>query len=314
RVALVGPRIRAKVERVLVDLGDVVREGTPLAGLSSVELGTAKAAYLTAAARLATRRATYEREERLFRDSISSEAELLEARALFREAEAELEASRETLRLYGLPRERIDAIEAGGEEPLSFFRLLSPVGGTVQRRDLSPGQTVEPDAAPVHVARLDRLWLMIDAFERDLPLLETGQPVRFTVRSLPGETFEAVTDWISYELDPETRTVRVRAVAENRGGLLRAGMFGTAAIQVEGQEARALVPVDAVQTLDGRRVLFVPAGEPGSFRPVSVRLGEEFDGTVEIVEGTAPGDSAVVAGAFELLSAATAEGREAEHH
>lgn len=313
RIALVGPRIEAKVERVLRDLGEAVRPGDPLAVMSSVELGEAKAQHLALKARLETARAAYERERRLFDDRISSEAEVLEAEAQYRAAVADVDVIHERLRLYGLTPEVIEAIEPDAAEPLSFFRLTSPVAGVVQRRDLSPGQTVGPTDTPIHVARLDRLWVMIDAFEQDVPRLKTGQPVTLTVRSLPGRTFEAVTDWISFELDPETRTVRVRAVAGNPGGVLRAGMFGTAAIQIENGTGYATIPVDAVQTIDGRSVVFVPGDEPGEFRAVEVTTGAEGAGMVELTAGLAPGDSAVVRGAFELMSAATAGGRSAEH-
>ena len=313
RVARVGPRVPSKVVRVVRDLGDRVSEGEPIAVMSSVELGKAKAAFLTARARLETHRAEYRRERELRERNISSEAELLEAQARFREAEAELNAAREALRLYGLSRQEIEAIEAGTEEPLSYFRLSSPVEGVIQKRELAPGQSVGPQETPIHVANLDRMWVMIDAFERDVPHLSEGLEVDLTVRSLPDTSFTAETDWVSYELQEDTRTVRVRAVVRNPDGALRAGMFGTARIRPEGTVEYAMAPVDAVQTLEDRSVVFVPGQEQGSYRPVEVRTGAENEGRVEIVSGLAPGDRAVVAGAFELKSALTSGTRSAAH-
>ena len=313
RVARVGPRVPSKVVRVVRDLGDRVGEGEPIAVMSSVELGKAKADYLTARARLETHRAEYRRERELRERNISSEAELLEARARFREAEAELNAAREALRLYGLSPREIEGIEAGTEEPLSYFRLSSPVEGVVQKRELAPGQSVGPQETPIHVVNLDRLWVMIDAFERDVPHLTEGLEVNLTVKSLPDTTFTARTDWVSYELEEETRTVRVRAVVENSDGALRAGMFGTARIHPEGSVEVAMAPVDAVQSLGDRSVVFVPGRESGSYRPVEVRTGAENEGRVEIVSGLAPGDRAVVTGAFELKSALTSGSRSAAH-
>lgn len=314
RTALVGPRLEAKVMRVTADLGDRVREGDTLAVMSSVELGRAKSAFLTARARFRTSEATYRREQALYEREISSEAELLEAEARFREGRAELDAAREALRLYGLTLDEIEDVAADSDVPLSHFPLRSPVAGRVQRRDLSPGQTVGPDETPIHVAGVERLWAMVNAFSRDAPLLARGATVRVEVRGIPDRSFPGTLDWVSYELDPATRTLRARAIIDNPEGLLRAGMFGTARLDLPSEIRYAMVPVDAVQTIEGESVVFVPADEPGAFRPVPVRLGRESqEGWVEILSGLDPGDRAVVAGAFDLMSAATAATRSASH-
>lgn len=315
RRALVGPRIEAKVVRVLADLGDRVQEDDTLAILSSVELGRAKATFLTSRARLKTAEAEYRREQSLFEKQISSEAELLESEARHAQARAELNAARETLRLYGLTLDDVAAIDTGGEEPLSYFALRSPAAGRVQQRDLSPGQTVGPTETPIHVADVRQLWAMVEAYDQDVPILETGRSVELTVRNVPGRTFRGEIDWISYELDPETRTLSVRAIVENEDGLLRAGMYGTARMDLSTDARNALLPVDAVQTLGEHSVVFVPGHEEGAFQPVEVQLGAESqEGWVEIMAGIQPGDEAVVEGAFDLMSAATAAGRSAAHN
>ncbi len=313
RVVKVGPRISSKVVRVLKDLGQPVRAGEALAIMSSVELGKAKAEYMTARARLETAEAAFQREQSLYDQEISSEAEMLEARARFREARAEAEADREALRLYGLSTEQINQIQAGDDQPLSYFVLTSPAPGWIQERDISPGQTVGPDETPIQVADPSQLWVLIDAFERDVPLLAVDQQVELSFRSLPGQIFEARTDWVSFALDSRTRTISVRAVVDNPEGLLRAGMFGTAHLHTVSDVEYALIPVDAVQVIDGNDVVFVPGDEPGSFAPASVYLGDESDGYVEIISGLQPGAIAVVAGAFDVMSALTASSRSADH-
>lgn len=154
---------------------------------------------------------------------------------------------------------------------------------------------------------------MIEAYERNIPMLTVGQKVQLTVRALPEQDFEGRIDWISRALDPESRTLRVRAVMDNPEGLLRAGMFGTAQIRTRGDGRAALVPVDAVQTIEGRPTVFVPSEEDGAFRAVPVILGEESDGRVEVVAGIQPGDPVVVTGAFGLKSVMTAGSRSAAH-
>lgn len=313
RVARVGPRLEAKVVEVIRDLGEQVAVGETVAVLDSVALGRAKAAYLTAQARFSAAVSEYRRDQKLAEQEITSEAELLESRAAYQSARAERDAARAELRLYGLDRSDIENVAIGGDQPLSRYELTAPIAGTIQRRELVPGQTVSAEETPIHIVNNESMWVMIEAFEKTLPRLQPGQAVKLQVRALPGKTFTGQTDWVSSALDDESRTVRVRAVVANDAGLLRAGMFGTARIQTEAEPLFALVPVDAVQTVEGDQVVFVPGGEPGAFRAVSVRTGSEGDGQVEIRSGLEPGDQVVTVGAFDLKSALTASGRSAAH-
>ncbi|MFA9460273.1 efflux RND transporter periplasmic adaptor subunit [Thiohalorhabdus methylotrophus] len=313
RVAQVGPRLRAKVVRVTKDLGERVKAGETVVVMDSVALGKAKARYLTAQAAYETAEADYERQQKLQEEQIASEAELLDARARFQEARARRNAAMEELRLYGLARARIRDIEAGGDQPLSRYQLASPLAGVVQRRDLTPGQTVSPEETPIHVVDTGQVWVMIEAYERHLPLLKPGQQVAFRVRALPDHTFSGRTDWTSRQLDKQTRTVRVRAMVDNAGGLLRAGMFGKATLRTSLNGKAAMIPVDAVQTIHGKPMVFLPGQRKGHFRAVPVALGEEADGRVEVLKGLKPGDRFVARGAFDLKSALTASGRSTSH-
>ncbi len=313
RVAQVGPRIEGKVVRVTKDLGDRVQEGEAVAVLSSVELGKAKSQYLTAQARLKTHRRAYEREQALRADSISSEADLLEAQAQFEEAQAEFQAAKEALRLYGLSD--TDVAPAGRQEmPISHFRVTSPVTGTLQKRDVEIGQTVGSQETPFHVANSSRMWVMIDGYERDIAAIEEGQRVRLTMSSLPSASFQGRIDFISQTLEEETRTLRMRAVMPNPEGVLRDGMYGRAHISTEQTVERALISTDAVQTIGGSSMVFVPGEESGHFRAVEVRLGQESqDGMVELLSGLQPGDVAVTQGAFNLKATLTSQSRSAAH-
>ncbi|MES1944550.1 cation efflux family protein [Salinisphaera sp. PC39] len=313
RVARVGPRLEAKVLEVTKDLGEKVAAGETVAVLDSVQLGRAKARYLTASARFESASANYRRDQKLAERQIVSEAELLDSKASYLEAKAERDAARAELRLYDLDDSDIDGIAVGGEQPLSRYILTAPMAGVIQRRDLVSGQTVSAQETPIHIVNSERMWVMVEAAETDMPRLAPGQKMKLTVRALPGKIFTGKTDWVSRDLDEQSRTVRVRAIVPNEDGLLRAGMFGSARIHTESEQRLALVPVDAVQTVDGRQVVFVPGAEPGAFRAVPVRTGTEADGQVEILSGVKPGERVVVSGAFDLMSALTASGRSAAH-
>jgi len=313
QIAKVGPRIEAKVVKVIKDLGERVTQDEPIALMSSVGLGKAKAEYIRLRTELKAEKAHYEREKSLYEQEISSRAEKLQAEAHYQEAKAAYNAAAESLRLYGLTKNDVQNIEAGSDRPLSHFYLTSPLDGVIQERDISPGKTISPNETPIQVANLSKMWVMIDAYEQDIRYLNKGQNVSLSVRSIPGETFEGKTDWVSYSLEKQTRTMPVRAVIENPNQKLRAGMFGTARISTGKERNVAMIPIDAVQTIEGEQVVFIPGNEEGSYKPVEVMLGSENEGYVEIASGLEPGQQAVIAGAFDLKSALTAQGRSASH-
>lgn len=316
RVSRVGPRLRAKVIEVTRDLGDTVAPGDVLAILDSVELGKAKAAYITADARYRSQQSEYARDRELAADQIVSDRHLATSRADFEQARAERRAARSELGLYGVPEAAIDRIGSDDDRRLSRYKLVSPQAGTIAKRDLVAGQTIDANETPIHIVDTRHVWLMIDAYEQALPQLTTGLDVALTVRPFPDRSFDGVVDWISPALDAQARTVQVRADIANPDGLLRAGMFGTARIatpDAKNTPRYALVPVDALQTIEDRPGVFVPTDESGAYRFAPVATGVEQGGQVEIRSGLAPGDEVVTQGAFDLAAAMTAGGRSAEH-
>lgn len=313
RMARIGPRLEAKVLKVTADLGQTVKAGERVAVLDSVALGQAKARYLTTAAAYGNALAIYQRNKKLSDDKIISDAALQESRAALQQASAQRQAAKAELVLYGMDDRAIATISQNNGTPLSRYVLTSPINGVVQRRDLVPGDTITANQTPLEVVDSQQMWVMIDAAESDVARIKTGQSVILAVRSYPDRRFEGKVDWVSQALDEQTRTVRVRAIVPNEQGLLRSGMFGTATIQTDSDQRVALVPIDAVQQVDGKSLVFMPGQSPGVYRPVFVETGDENTQQIEILEGLAPGDSLVVKGAFDLMSALTASERSADH-
>lgn len=312
-VVRIGPRMTGKVEKNLVNLGEHVTQGEQIALLSSTRLGEARAKYLTAQAQLETREAEYDREKTLYDQDISSEADMLEARAHFKQAQAELRAARERLRLLGLSPENFEGVDGSKKRPLSDFYLTAPINGVLQKRAAVAGETIKGDETPYHVVNPSTMWVMIDAYEQDIPHLETRQKVTVNVRSLPGESFEGRVNWISESLDEQSRTLPVRAAVKNHDGLLKQGMFGQATIHSDREVRTALVPVGAVQEIHGKSRVFVPGHENGAYRALPVKTGDENDGMIEIISGLNPGERFVAKGAFDLKSVLTAKSRSASH-
>lgn len=285
RRQVITARVPGRIEVLHVDYtGAVVRSGEPLADVYSPELLRTRAELL-AARRAAARGDSGAREN--------------------------LRSVRERLRLWDLDPDRVAA--AGGER----ITLTAPQGGTVIRRDITEGGHVNTGQALLTIADLSRVWVELEAFERDLPWLTAGQAVTFGTSALPGEEFTGEVVFVDPVLDPRTRTVRVRLEVANPDGRLRPGMLVRGRVQAElaadgrpragraDAEPPLVVPATAPLLTGERAVVYVRVASAGRprFSGRVVTLGARAGDWYLVRDGLEEGERVVVHGAFKLDSA-----------
>lgn len=293
RVSHIGPRIDGRIVRLSVALGSSVANGGVMAVLESPEVGQLRADEEEAAALVGIARENFERERRLEGQGISSRKELLDAEADLRRAEAGLNSARQRLQVLG----------AGAGQDGQYV-LTAPFQGVVVALHASLGEMASPADQLFTVADLDRLWIELDLYERDLARVHTGQSVSVTTAAYPGRVFPGEVSYVGDILDPVKRAVHVRVEIPNPERALKPGMFATANIHVDHDGSPVLVvPGEAVQQVEGRTVVFIPGDHPGEFRAWPVEVGEAVDGgRVIVLSGLEPGDRVVGPGAFTLRS------------
>ncbi|MCL4742620.1 MAG: efflux RND transporter periplasmic adaptor subunit [Phycisphaerales bacterium] len=147
-----------------------------------------------------------------------------------RATEDTLRASREKLRLFGLTPEQVAAVESG-EFASDRLTVFAPIGGIVTNLAVREGDYVTIGAPLATVADLSRLWLDLEAYESQLPLLRWGQVVRFTVEAHPGDAFEGRVSFIEPVVKDTTRTATVRVAVDNTDRRLKPGMFASAIVR-----------------------------------------------------------------------------------
>lgn len=206
-------------------------------------------------------------------------------------------ATRERLRLLGRSDGAVDALEKS-KKPSSRLTLRAPIAGVILTRDLIQGGAVAPDRAAFRIARLDPIWLEARLYELDQAFAEIGVAA---VVTLPGgETREGSIAFVAPEVDPESRTTRVRIAVANPDGKIRPGAF--AEVRLEHPRAATLVvPREAVIRTGKRDVVFVDRGG-GAMEPTAVTLGARDDDGWEVVAGLAEGDAVVTSGTFLLAA------------
>jgi len=223
-----------------------------------------------------------------------------------RAAEAALDAARDRLRLVGVPEVEVGVMERGGK-PSERVRIRTPFGGTVIERLATQGSYVETGSGLYRVADLSTLWVQLDAYESDLPVLKPGQEVRLEVEALPGESFQGRVTFVDPIVDPQTRTARVRVEVKNRDGRLRPGMFVEASVQSDargerGEEAPVVVPATAPLFTGRRSVVYVevPETDIPTYEARVVTVGPRMGELYPVLSGLQEGERVVIHGAFAI--------------
>lgn len=305
-VSMISPRAEGRVVAVRADLGEQVTASRVLAVMESSEVGQMRGDLERSRANLDVARRNYEREKRLFAQSITPQKELLEAEGTFRSAEADYRSSISRLRAVGA---------SAGQG--ATFGLASPITGVVVERNASPGQAAGPSTTLFTVANLKHVWITVDVYEADLTRVRLGAPALVTPSALGGETFPGRVTYAGGIVDPASRTFKVRVELENTNMRLRPGMFAQVRITAPGPAANTggtlTVPEIAVQELEGRQVVFVAGPARGQFLIRTVTVGAPIaGGSVNITTGLRPGERVVAKGAFqlkaEMLKASFGEG------
>jgi cobalt-zinc-cadmium efflux system membrane fusion protein len=296
--SVVGPLVSGRVVSVRAKLGSDVRAKQTLAEVESLEVGEARGQYMAAKAQAAAAAADLTRERELADKHISSDRdrELAEARA--GKEEAAVRVAEQHLRTLGLDPQGADDQSLGGR-----VSLRAPLSGTVVARDISLGQSVAPGDDAFVVADLTHLWVLLDVFEKDLGRIYVGQPAEIRTEALPGQVMPARVSYIGMAVDTNTRTASVRVEFDNTRRLLRPGQFVSARLLDPEGKNRApvvVVPRDAVQTLDAKRVVFVR--DDNRFVPRPVVLGRSDASYIEVRDGLQAGEEIVVRGAFLVKS------------
>lgn len=302
-----GAPAEGRVLRVHVAVGDRVGRGKPLVVLQSPDASAALADLAKARAEVSSRRAALayaktarERADRLLaakagarQDVDRALADETLAQATLAQAEAEAARARTALEQLGV------------DPSTGAMAIRTPISGLVLAREVTPGAVVQAGTPLVTVSDIGTLWLKVAAPDRVATSLRPGQSVRFSVAALPGEMFQGRIDSVSGGLDPQTRTVPVRATVSNPTGRLRPHMFATVLLETGAETDAIAVPEGAVVLVDEQPAVFIAIPENGGgarFETRGVRIGDKTGGRALILGGLQPGDSVVVQGAFAVKS------------
>lgn len=214
-------------------------------------------------------------------------------------------ASRARLESFGVTATEIARLDS----ERSANRLVSiyaDADGYAAELGVREGIYITPATEIMSIAQLDQVWVLVEVFERQAAWISIGQQAEVELDYLPGQSWQGVVDYIYPELDPSTRTLKVRLRFDNSSQVLRPNMF--ARIKVFGSATDPVVHVPREALIRGGTVdRVVLALGDGRFRAQPVDVGIESGDRVEIRSGVAGGESIVTSGQFLIDSESNIE-------
>jgi membrane fusion protein, heavy metal efflux system len=284
------------VSKLLVALAEQVKAEQPLAEVDSPDFATAISAYRKALGTAKITRELADQDQQLLAHHGVTLREAEQAKIDAANAEADRDAALQQLVSLKVDPEVIKDLQAGKLVTRAPGLIRSPIAGTVVERPITPGELLESGTTPCFtVADLSKVWVMAHLFGTDLEAVKLGD----SAEVLTGTTsahLSGTVDNIGALVDPDTRSVAVRVVVENPGGVLKKQAYVHVLIHSREESTGLLVPVSAILR-DEENLPFVYVAQPDeSFARRGVMLGYREGERYELTAGLKAGERIVVEG------------------
>lgn len=273
-----------RVVEIKAKLGDVVKKGQLLLRVQSNDVSGAYQTYLKAANDERLAHIQLQRAQILYDKGAIAKSSLEIAQDSEQDAQADLTAALEQLRLLGVDK----------DHPSAIVDVVAPISGVITDQQITNAGGVQGLSGPnpFTISDLSYVWIICDVYENDLDAVHVGETADIHLAAYPGNVFKGRIDNVLPILDPNIRTAKVRIEVPNPG-LMRVGMFVTATFYGKQPETYASIPATAILHLHDREWVYVPTS-PGHFKRQEVVTGNVLPGNMqEVVSGLKPGDQVV---------------------
>ena len=298
RAVAVTPLVAGRVTRVSAELGASVRRGQTLAHIYSPELAEAQTKYVSAKAMLEAHDRELQRTQKLVEIGAASRQEMERIHAEHAAQTAAVQSARSQLELLGVSASVVDALGSGSKVNATTS-VPAPIDGVITERTANVGLNVDQATPLFTVVDLSTVWIIADVYEKDFSRVRVGNDATVTTAAYPGLLLRGRISYIDPQVNPETRTAKVRVEVPNPRGELRLGMYAEVVVAGAPGASVPVVPRSAVQNVGDRTVVYLAnPKEPGTFTEREVHLGEASGEQVEVTAGLQPGDVVVTEGSF----------------
>jgi RND family efflux transporter MFP subunit len=215
------------------------------------------------------------------------------------DASSLVDSAAERLRLWGVSTHEIARLERE-HTVRRAVEIDSPLQGYIVERNALPNMYVQPDTRLFTISDLSKVWIYAAVFQDEIGKVRPGDPATVTVDAYPGTNFDGRVDFIQPQIDPSTRTARVRCEFNNLKGELFPGMFAHVALGLPMGE-QTVIPDTAVLRTGTHNVAFIDRGD-GYLTPAEIELGPHVVDEFIVLKGVSPGQLIVSSVTFLIDS------------
>jgi RND family efflux transporter, MFP subunit len=234
---------------------------------------------------------------------ISAQEELIQALKTKDTYPELVKAAEQKLKFWKLTTKEVEQIKSSGKIQ-EYFEIKADVTGYVIKRNVAEGSYAKAGSKLFEIADLQKVWIVFDAYEKDLPFIQKGNEIEFNVSAFPSKTFNSTITYIDPVIDAKRRILKVRTEVNNFDHLLKPEMFANGIIYADMKHkgSELIVPKSAVMWTGKRSVVYVKVD--GGFEMRDVELGESLGESYILKEGLEEGEEVVSKGTFTIDAAA----------
>ncbi|HET9283637.1 MAG TPA: efflux RND transporter periplasmic adaptor subunit [Candidatus Angelobacter sp.] len=294
-------QVSGPVSRIVVSPGQQVKKEQPMLYVSSPDYSQLRANYLKARDAHSLAHKNYLRSQDLYAHHAIAERDLQAAESAEIQAQADLTAAEQSLKILGIPRP--DTLIENPTSP--EVPLLAPIPGEAVERLCSPGQVLQAGQTQCFtISNMSTVWVLANVYENQLAYVHVGDPVTIKTDAYP-DVFYGKISFMGAALDPTSRTLQARIDTKNPSGRLKKDMYVTATVVAGKIDDALLVPDSAVlRDAENEPFLYVTTGQ-GQFTRRPVKLGQSSDGKTQIVSGLHAGEQVAGDGSLFLQFASS---------
>lgn len=269
----ISSEVPGKIAQVLFKEGSWVEKGNPLVQLDVDELNAQR--------------------ERLVVQKVLNEKIAERLQGLYEKEGVSLQE----LEVAKAEAEKVKAEIALIDAQIDKRTIRAPFSGRLGLKQVSEGSYLSPGAPIVNLVSINPIKLEFSVPEKYSRILGQGSKINFTIDGLE-RTFSATVMATEPNIDPDTRTFKLKASANNTGGKILPGAFANVTVNLSEVQTAIMVPTEAiVPEMDGKKVFLYKSGKA---QTVQVETGIRQAYMIQVTSGLAPGDTVITTGVLNI--------------